>query len=204
MQTPAKHSLLMHCHMLRTNPKSKRTEWLGLTREFNLAVSRSWQQTHELADTFLKHESHLKQCEKQLVMQASLAEVAQTSSAISCLQANPGPSHGAAQAPSAWSAFCFPTQGLQLGQGNAYFCRPRGGRGGPGGSRKCERCSSLFDCRVPEAGHNCFFYMCVQGCNAEQLARQGFTDPPVSKAEAEEGLRKNIRQAEAQKKRRMQ
>ena len=72
VQTPAEHSLFMQCHMLHTNPKSKRTDWLGLTREFNLAVTtKSWKPTYELADLFLKHESHPKQYEKQLVMQAS-------------------------------------------------------------------------------------------------------------------------------------
>lgn len=90
VQTPAEHSLFMQCHVLHTLPKSKLTDWLGLTREFNLSVAKSWKQTHELAGLFLKHESHLKQYEKQLVMQASLAEVAHTSSAISGLQANPG------------------------------------------------------------------------------------------------------------------
>jgi len=135
------------------------------------------------------------------VMQASLAEVAQKSSAISGLQANPGPSHGAAQAqghgvPSA------PAQGLQLGQGNGKFRPPRSGKGGPGGSRECERCSSLFGHRVPYAGHSCFLYMCSHGYNAEQLAAQGFTKPPVSEAKAEEQLAEKDRKAEAQRKRR--
>ena len=199
VQTPAEHSLFMQYHMQHTNQKSKRTDWLGLTREFNLAVTRSWKQTHELADLFLKHESHPKQYEKQLVMQASLAEVAQT---ISGLQANPGPSHGAAQAqvhgmPSA------PAQGLQLGQGNANFQPPRSGSGGPGGSRECERCSGLFNHRVEKAEHRCFLYMCSQGYNAQQLAEQGFRGPPVSKAEADKQLEKKNWQAAAQKKRRM-
>ena len=39
---------------------------------------------------FLKHATHLQKYEKQLVMQASLAEVVLTSSVIPGLQANPG------------------------------------------------------------------------------------------------------------------
>ena len=113
----------MQCYTLHTNPKSKRNDWLGLTTESNLAVSRSWKQTNEASDLFLKHESHLKQYERQPVMQASLAEVAQTSSAISGFQANPGPSHGAAQA----QVSSVPAQGLQLGRVNASIGPPRSG-----------------------------------------------------------------------------
>ena len=195
VETPAEHSLFLHCHMLHTNPKSNRTDWQDMTREFNLAVSRNWRQTKKLADMFLKHETHLQKYEKQLVMQASLAEVALTSSVISGLQANPGPSHGAAQAqvhgvPSA------PAQGLQLGQGNGQFLPPKPGRGGPGGTRKCDRCSGLFGHRVPYAGQSCFLYMCSHGYNAEQLAKEGFHQPPVSKAEADKQLAKKHKAAE--------
>lgn len=50
VETPAEHSLFLHCHMLHTNPKSNRTDWGAMTREFNLAVSRNRRQTKKLAD----------------------------------------------------------------------------------------------------------------------------------------------------------
>ena len=92
-----------------------------------------------------------------------------------------------------------PAQGLQLGQGNGQFLPPKPGRGGPDGTRKCDRCSRLFGQRVPYAGHDCFLYMCSHDYTAEQLAKEGFDKPPVSKAEANEQLAKKHKKAVAQR-----
>ncbi|KAL3133885.1 hypothetical protein ABBQ32_008344 [Trebouxia sp. C0010 RCD-2024] len=99
VESPAEHSLFMECHLLHTNPRSKRTDWRRVTREFNLRVTRSWQERREVSDLWLKPEVHLKQFEKQLVMQASLAEMNRTSTAIYGLQATAGLGQAPGQPP---------------------------------------------------------------------------------------------------------
>ncbi len=101
--------------------------------------------------------------------------MAQTFSAISGLQADPDLSHSKAQAQ-VYGVPSAPAKKLQLSP-------PRSGRVGQAAQADVTMQCGLVGHRVPYAEHRC--YMCSYGYSAEQLAAQGFTEPPFSKAEAD-------------------
>lgn len=190
VQSPTEHALFMHCYTMHT--QSKRTDWFGMVHEYNLEVCKTWQQTRQVADLFLKHEKHLKDYEKHLVMQASLAEMTQTSHAISGLQ----PSAGSTE-------ISVPARMLQLGHANVRTAVPGTGtgKGGKGAPKKCHKCSDLFGSYVAKLGHDCFLYMCSKGYTAAQLQQQGVEGNPISPAEAEARLAKKRQRSVHDKKR---
>ena len=190
VQSDAERALFMHCYTMHT--QSRRTDWFGMVHEYNLEVCKTWQQTHEVADLFLKHKKHLKDYEKHLVMQASRAEMTQTSHAISGLQ----PSAGS-------TATSVPARMLQLGEVNVRAPVPGTGigKGGKGAPKKCHKCSDLFGSYVGKLGHDCFLYMCSKGCTAAQLQQHGLEGNPISPAEAQARLAKKLQLSVHNKKR---
>ena len=168
VESPAEHSLFMECFLLHTNQKSKRTDWVATTREFNLRVSRMWMNNHAvLDDLFLKHEAHLRKYEKQLVLQASMAEANQTSSAISGLLASTEHAAGPSQ-PDAIDTQEEPHQPLQLllrapSEADAPQIIRGQGLGGKGGTRTCPGCSRATGSTVPMFEHQCQPYLSLHG-----------------------------------------
>ncbi|KAA6428326.1 MAG: hypothetical protein FRX49_01922 [Trebouxia sp. A1-2] len=78
-------SLNHELYLLHT--KKKRTDRLGFCRDFKLRVVTIWRQTQTLCNTYLKCEEHLQLHEKEIVSQASHAEVVHTTSVTGGLPA---------------------------------------------------------------------------------------------------------------------
>ena len=165
-----------------------------------LRVTRSWQERREVADLWLKTEVHLKQYENQLVMQASLAEMNQTSTAISGLQATAG-SHAApgqppmlgqapgqpamlGQAPVQGQAPVLgPVHRQVAGQGLQFNLQPPGaasapllsatapGRGGKGRPKTCKACHDRGYPQQTKLGHNCGLFLFLNGWTRDRLVQ---------------------------------
>ena len=146
VESEAERSLFLECHALHT--KGRHTDWLGLTREFNLRVTRMWQQTGSLSDLYLKDEQQLRLHEKGLIKQITAIEACRTSSAIAGLQAF-------AAAP-VRPRLSQPVAGRGPASGG-------GGRGAPGRARECVGCSSIHGGTVPRADHNCAWWLLGRG-----------------------------------------
>lgn len=157
IQSPAEHSLLLKCHLLHTNAKSQRTDWRRAAREFNLAVTRNWE-SGAAANLWLKSEVHLKQYEKQLVMQASLAEMAQTSSATSGVQANG--SAGQALVPRQAAHVNLQPPGPTAAP---LLSARKPGKGGPGRQKACSKRSVKKWGTVLKLGHDCALFLFLTG-----------------------------------------
>ena len=202
VQSPAERSLFMECHLMHTNPKSQRTDWRKVTREFNLQVTRSWQSGAN-ADLWLKSEAHLKHFEKQLVMQASLAEMAQTSSAISGLQA-PASTGQAVNPPQVPHTILQPP-----GPGVVpVLSAKEPGKGGKGKPKKCKACTKLGTFgTVMRAGHNCALFLFLTGDprydTRAKLIAKGYdvSEIPADKEAAEALQRQKVVNARQDKKR---
>ncbi len=79
----AEEKALYHdLHLLHT--KKKRTDWLGFCTYLNVRMLVVWQQTKTLCNMCLKSEEHLQL--KEIVLQASQAEVMHTTSTVVACQ----------------------------------------------------------------------------------------------------------------------
>ena len=146
--TAEKHALFHHCYQLHT--KNKRTDWLGATREFNMAVCNTWDTIKPTCNLYLKNEHHMQGYSKKFLMQASHAEVNQLSSAISGLPASEAP-------------VCRqPVQLRAPGQGDGASLRT-GGVGGRNKPRKCPDCTRVLSRDVWGLGHSCVEYLIRKG-----------------------------------------
>ncbi|DBB01725.1 TPA: hypothetical protein ACH3X1_000350 [Trebouxia sp. C0004] len=136
--------------------KPKRTDWLGFCRDFNLRVVTVWEQTKTLCNLYLKSEEHLQLHEKEIVSQASQAEVVHTTSAIGGL-------------PAESSSYCQKPLQLQPPRDN-QATRKGHGRGVADGTRQCGRCRKHAAVDVLLAGHDCMLYLISIGKDPRQYA----------------------------------
>ena len=147
-------SLNHELYLLHT--KKKRTDRLGFCRDFKLRVVTIWRQTQTLCNTYLKCEEHLQLHEKEIVSQASHAEVVHTTSVIGGL-------------PAEASSFCQPP--LQLQPPRVDQATRKGhGKGGADGTRQCARCKNLAAVNVAMAGHDCLLYLISIGKDPRQYS----------------------------------
>lgn len=94
---------------------------------------------------YLKCEEHLQLHEKEIVSQASHAEVVHTTSVIVGL-------------PAEASSFCQPPLQLQPPRDDQATRRGHG-KGGAEGTRQCARCQRNASVNVAMAGHDCMLYL---------------------------------------------
>ncbi len=154
VRTAEERALYHHCYQLHT--KSKRTDWLGATREFNIVVCNTWDTTKRTCNLYLKNEHHLQDYSKEFLMQASHAEVNQLSSAISGLPASEAP-------------VCQqPVQLRAPGQGDGASLRT-GGAGGRNKPRTCPHCTKHLGRDVWSLGHSCVEYLIRKGHDPLQV-----------------------------------
>lgn len=73
VKSAEERALYMELQCVHT--RKKHADWLGFCRDFSLAVVNVWDHKKTLCNLYLKQEEHLKLHEKQIVLQASQAEV---------------------------------------------------------------------------------------------------------------------------------
>ena len=174
VESAAEHALFMECHLLHTHPKSERTDWRRVAREFNLRVTRSWLAAPPPAvDLWLKSELHLKKYEKQLVMQASLVEMRQQSAAMSGLHTAAGmfqaPGPAAVQGPGQGQVNLQPP-----GPAAAPILTAKApGKGGLGRPKTCNACKKRGFANVTKSGHDCGLFLFLKGWTREKLVQKG-------------------------------
>ena len=86
VETAAEQALFHEC--LTIVGRRRETDWLAFARKFNIRVCRLWEDSQSISDLFLKEEKHLQGFHKCIVLQASQAELAATTSAITGLPAS--------------------------------------------------------------------------------------------------------------------
>ena len=118
----------------------RKLDSLAFTREFNIRVCRIWEGTKMISDVYLKDQKHLQEHQKQIVLQASQAEVNTTTSAITGL-------------PASASSLCREPLWLRqpassdapAGAHRMHLCRP------------CNKAVAGQDAK--KLGHSCWLYL---------------------------------------------
>lgn len=62
--TAEEHTLFHHCYQLHT--KNERTDWLGATMAFSIAVCNTWDTTKRSCNPYLKNEHHMQEYSKEV------------------------------------------------------------------------------------------------------------------------------------------
>ncbi len=139
-------------HTLHT--KKKRTYWLGFCTDLNHRVVTVWQQTKTLCNMYLESEEHLQLHNKEIVLQASQAEVIYTNFTICGL-------------PAETSSYCRQPLQLQPPRNEQGTRRGRG-RGAADSIRACARCRKNASEDGLMAGHDCLLYLISIGQDPRQ------------------------------------
>ena len=152
VETAEEHTMFITLLPVHSKKHMKGADLLGFCRDLNIRVTRIWSESKSISNLCFKTAQHLSEYGNKLLLQASQAEVNQTTSAVSGL-------------PATASAFTS----LRPPSSNQGPPRRGTGVGGAGGTKKCPACSNAFAREVPRRGHDCVLYTISIGRDPTQF-----------------------------------